>query len=553
MKKLLSVLLVLFTTTTSFSLTFYEQLCSFNPNWKDYENRVPNGDCIDFKNDADFVQAHLSTVLPILKSADRSQLNESQKVSRKALLQKLEFYKNRKKFPINNDTQLRVPVFIDSYKTHCAVGFLMLQSGNGKMAAEISKLQNLSWVKDIKHPQLLAWQVASGFSIAELKLIQGAYDSYLPNAFFLPNKYEIPQKPVCISEQFDNTKVWQNDDKNIWLYGEGENNVLHGKWIQNFAYGIPWIVGHFKNGLKTGQWKEYYQGTKKLCRTENWRNDKLNGLRKRFDRNGLLIEEIYFENGIAVRKVNLDYQDSIKWVRIPMDSGLLNTQIFTLGGTILAEGIEKIKNVGNLQWFQNIELTALNSMAISSQSAVQNGGLSQNIISSPNGGVLFNTPPLVEYTKQGSWTYYPAAKSKNYAVLIAEPLKLYAKRNLRSSYFQMTEILGNTDFDSISIYYNQGFATDFIAIGKSKFKHFHMFYYPTKADNEVTIALFNPRHFRIPVVPIRSIGEFNSNGDKIGLWKFFDKNQNLVKEEKFIVPEKRGLVQFLPKLWTSNF
>ena len=63
--------------------------------------------------------------------------------------------------------------------------------------------------------------------------------------------------------------------ENVWLFGEGKNGKLHGRWIQNYRSGKPWIAGYFNHGQRSGQWKEYYQGTTKLCRTENWRNDKL--------------------------------------------------------------------------------------------------------------------------------------------------------------------------------------------------------------------------------------------------------------------------------------
>ena len=51
------------------------------------------------------------------------------------------------------------------------------------------------------------------------------------------------------------------------------------------------------NGKRSGRWKEYYPGTAILCRTEHWRNDLLNGVRTRYDKNGKIIETILFKDG----------------------------------------------------------------------------------------------------------------------------------------------------------------------------------------------------------------------------------------------------------------
>jgi hypothetical protein len=89
----------------------------------------------------------------------------------------------------------------------------------------------------------------------ELKLIQGAYDFYLPNAFLLPNKYEVPQKPEQVVRYFD------GKTKKVWCLGEGSDGDLHGKWIQNYSASLPWIEGYFEHGKRSGRWKEYYKGT----------------------------------------------------------------------------------------------------------------------------------------------------------------------------------------------------------------------------------------------------------------------------------------------------
>lgn len=492
MKKYFAVLLTTFLAVQCSAISFYEQLCAFNPNWKKYKFSVPIEEAHSFLSDKTYIQAHLATVLTVLQHNPTSHLSKAQKESRKRLLDELADYRVAGKFPINYYRQERIPVFIDPHNTYCAVGYLMKQSGYQDLAKRIAAADNYVWVKDIKDAQLSEWQQASGFSIEELKLIQGAYDSYIENAFFLPNKFEIPQKPACMVAYFDKNQFGiklSQTEGNIWCKGEGENGKLHGKWEQNYAVGIPWIEGYYADGKRTGQWKEYYKGTKKLCRTEHWANDKLNGIRKRFDKNGKLIEEILFRDGKAIMKTNYDLQTSLTQVRIPIetelewdqiykipenygsrtsDQSLVWTKIYNAKGELLAAGHESVYNPSNLQWFQNIELTALNSVAISARSeTILNSNLFQNASSTylgRNGQSslnLYEQPALVEYRKEGAWTYYKqsddqGANSKNAGV--------GSYRFFEESFTPLTKpkiVQVQADYDSIQVVYEQNNIKDF--------------------------------------------------------------------------------------------
>jgi hypothetical protein len=123
-----------------------------------------------------------------------------------------------------------IPVFIDEHGMHCAVGYLMMLTGEEEMAQRISKTDNYAWVKDIHDPARPAWQRASGLTVENLKLIQGAYDFYMPNALFLANRYETPQMPACTTAYFTGKKQKPvaKKESNIWFRrGKG---VLNGKW-----------------------------------------------------------------------------------------------------------------------------------------------------------------------------------------------------------------------------------------------------------------------------------------------------------------------------------
>ena len=555
MKNYFTYLLLFLFVQEATSTTFYQQLCQFNENWKKYEHKAPKGEAQIFNNDKEYIQAHLSSVLPILRNNPVSHLNAEQLTNRMQLIDVLDDYRIVGQFPINYYRQERIPVFIDEHDTHCAVGYLLKESGHGAMAKEIAASNNYAWLKNIHHTDFSEWQIKSGFSIEELKLIQGAYDYYMPNARFVANKYEIPQKPECVTLYFDGKSIkrsYKSKKENIWCHGEGRNGILNGRWEQNFAAGIPWIEGYFENGKRTGQWKEYYQGTNKLCRTENWRNDKLNGVRKRFNMRGVLIEEILFKDGAAISKINYDHLGSLKWIRKPIDSITMQTEVYTFGGSLIAFGKEKVHNPGNLLWFQNIELTALNSAAITSrdQSVSQEAFF---INGSNNGGLrsfssLYNSPPLVKYKKEGEWTYYKEFGKQNENT--SNKIEAVFKRDYHHFgvvLYQSIRRFDNLDvkvgYDSIQVVYKNDHLEHFYGFGDENFVHLHIAYHEVEelellSFNILSYRGYDPRRKTEMERKIEQLGQFNKNNQKVGLWKHFDKNNRLYKTENYILPWK---------------
>ena len=547
MKNYFTLLLLLLGISEAYPNTFYTQLCEFNSNWEKYEHLAPKGDAQCFDSDAAYVQAHLKNVLTILRNNTLHKCSLAQIDARLNLIKILENYYLEGVFPTNYNCENRIPVFIDEDNTHCAVGYLLKETGYGKLAKEIAETNNYAWIKEIDNLSFLEWQKSSGFSLEELKLIQGAYEFYLPNALSLPNKYEVPQRPECMLLYFeDESKEGsKNQEKeNIWVYGEGENGILNGVWEQNFAKGIPWIKGYFKNGKRTGQWKEYYQGTNQLCRTENWRDDKLNGIRKRFDRSGNLIEEILFKNGAVVSKINYDRNNYLVWVRKPLKADLLWTEVYNLGGAIIGEGHEKVYNPGNLLWFQDIELTALNSAAITTKSALR-FPIHQSGLLNPH---PFNQqPPLVEYKKEGKWTYYkdvppnhniakPASNinemlHRSYAYFgkaLYESIKVFGELNLKS------------DYDSIHVVYKENVLQHFYGFGEMDYTHLFVDYYqlPRLISSRSNSSGYSS-NVRVEMESIiKEFGQYDSAHHKIGKWRYFDEFGRLYKIEDFILPWK---------------
>ena len=527
---------------------YFQQLCDFNPNWKKYESRVADLEYQEFESDREYIQSHLSSVLTILRSNPTDQFSFSQLQSRLQLIKVLDHYRLSGNFPINYYKKKRVPVFIDEHNTHCAVGYLLRETGFESLAQRIAAADNYVWVKDIKDPALIAWQEHVGFTLEELKLIQGAYDSYLDNALTLPNRLEIPQKPAVMNLFFDQSDF---SPFNVWCKGEGRNGVLHGKWIQNYAYAQPWIVGYYDHGERTGKWEEYYQGTTQLCRTEHWKDDKLNGLRTRFNREGKIIEKIYFEDGKAITKINYDLGYNPKtYVRKPLDSVTVETQVFDLNGKCIAKGLEKIYNPGNLQWFQNIELTALNTFALSAETLQTNSNYSNG-----NGSVKefhspksFQTPSLVEYKKVGNWIYY-SENSTDLSKYI-ESLVTNSKDDLRAQFpyfiennWQVANYLNFTHktdrYDSLVIHYDDNRIKQVELITLMQHERYELLYSNGIIHNEFHPFRMRSRQFNnFGQNPLSAYGKVDKNGQKCGEWVYFNTDRDATIKYEFVLPEE---------------
>jgi hypothetical protein len=184
MKKLLLLLFisVTFQLQAQTFVTQYDQLVSVNQQWKYQPDVNPSLKTTEAKplSEQQLVQLHLQEVEKLLRKREISHLSSQLKQQRQRLLDVLHGYIEVGVFPINNLQQERQPYFIDKYNTYCAVGYLMKMCGADKMARDIYNTQNFSYLFDIKHPQLLEWANGSGFTLAELALIQPSYGGEVP-------------------------------------------------------------------------------------------------------------------------------------------------------------------------------------------------------------------------------------------------------------------------------------------------------------------------------------------------------------------------------------
>lgn len=174
------VLPCLFFNSWAFSLnhtenrSLYDHLFEVNENWRDFKNVIPN-QYLSFQTDVERIQMHLDWVEKILRNSENSELSVEQKLNRQNTLDILHQYTLDGNFPINTGHAGRQPYFIDVYGTHCAVGFLVKETGFGHISKAIAEKQNFAYVKEIVSSELVQWSVDFGFTLDELALIQPGY------------------------------------------------------------------------------------------------------------------------------------------------------------------------------------------------------------------------------------------------------------------------------------------------------------------------------------------------------------------------------------------
>lgn len=154
-----------------------DHMCTVNKAWSEYTELLPaTAHSVQFKSEADRIKMHLLLVTQQLHESQPN-LEPGQAANRQDLLNVLEVYAERAQFPKNLYHINRQPYFIDAFGTHCAVGFLIQQSGYASLAQTIHRENNYAYIDELNehYPQLREWAVSHGFTLAELALIQPGY------------------------------------------------------------------------------------------------------------------------------------------------------------------------------------------------------------------------------------------------------------------------------------------------------------------------------------------------------------------------------------------
>jgi len=149
-----------------------------NAEWKNNFDGQQLAKSVRTCNDCSFnswIATHLMLVEQTLRQRPVGHLDAVQTLNRSRLLDELNAYWHTGMFPVNDYLTFKNPVFIDRKGTHCAVGYLMQQSGAESLARRIDSDNKFIYVKDIKTPGVAEWAFENGFTIDELAWIQPGY------------------------------------------------------------------------------------------------------------------------------------------------------------------------------------------------------------------------------------------------------------------------------------------------------------------------------------------------------------------------------------------
>lgn len=296
--RFLCLLFLFLVYSASHAQTLRSQLQTVNTEWGNYP-AIANSPARSFSSDRELIQAHLHQVIALLEQR-KFPLHESPRKQqrRKGLITLLKAYADSGIFPQNNYHPGRIPVFIDDAGTHCAVGYLMLRSGAGQLARKVANTNNYIYIHQLTDPAFFAWQAQSGFTIDELALIQPSY--YNP---VLIEEYQ-PVAPQCGSAVFSaNSFNWKNPNaaqpkpQPRWQGACNENGQLHGRWVQFYRNGEPFVEGWFNNGVKDSVWRIYFYD-KSVNEEVFWENGKKTGTYIRYSNPGMIEEKGAFENDL---------------------------------------------------------------------------------------------------------------------------------------------------------------------------------------------------------------------------------------------------------------
>lgn len=130
------------------------------------------------------IQAHLGEVFAELRTSIPRGLTKSQAAAREQTIRWLEEYRAAGAFPHNHvRSGERIPVFVDPHGTPCAVGYLMLRSGEDALVEQIVRNANLARIPELSGDERLTrWLDRRGLTLSEAARIQPEYQPRDPDA-----------------------------------------------------------------------------------------------------------------------------------------------------------------------------------------------------------------------------------------------------------------------------------------------------------------------------------------------------------------------------------
>lgn len=124
------------------------------------------------------VRAHLEGAFAQVAGAHPGGLDAGQTARRAAAIGWLREYIDAERYPVNDVSAARTPIFIDRFGNRCAMAALIERSGSGALAARISRQDNLARIWALRgDAELAGWLATHGLSLAEAARIQPSYDN----------------------------------------------------------------------------------------------------------------------------------------------------------------------------------------------------------------------------------------------------------------------------------------------------------------------------------------------------------------------------------------
>jgi hypothetical protein len=184
--RLLAVFVVFITFVNYVSArqnTLREQMYDVNSCWNSFDPILPELEMeLNFYSDRDRIKKHLQLVEGSLRSNLPRGISTEQLKRREDALDILKAYWQKGIFPQNTGHLNRTPYFIDHRGVACAVGYLIISSGQAELSYEIARKNNNSYLFDLAdmYPAISQWADFHGFTLKELAWIQPGYQFY-PN------------------------------------------------------------------------------------------------------------------------------------------------------------------------------------------------------------------------------------------------------------------------------------------------------------------------------------------------------------------------------------
>lgn len=219
--------------------------------WSVFGHSPQNETC-----DSTRIATHLSYAHQLLLENTLDQADSEIKNKRLALLNLLDEYIQRGKFPINSAKEGRAPCFIDEFGTICAVGYLVEQTAGTALAEHINKNHQYDFIEDINIIELDQWIAQSGFSEREIAMIQPTYANWYK--FVRTRSYfGVGLHTVSRNLSFGNFQFQYGRSSKSYLISGGLNYHSLGK--KDFNLGAPILFSHEAiRYLLIGAEPEYY-------------------------------------------------------------------------------------------------------------------------------------------------------------------------------------------------------------------------------------------------------------------------------------------------------